>query len=479
MLSVCARAALSSSHLPSPASDGEVAGGDGDDESVAATSSLSKRAAAAAAVERLPHEVLLSVFISVIRNDDDDFHWIGVLSRVCRDWHRLCQHPVLWEYVAKRICVVYPLVVRLHGTAPYDAGSRELVHRMRLLGAEEQCIVQYDPLQPLPAPSRLALCRTMQTVRRYRESQQYYKYVQRRRSVVLHFFLSVTLFAVALAITTAMCVAEGVDVWGLCTTSTVFRLLWLAYLCIVAIIVSNVVMQAHFEPQPLLLRLRRNKLLIAASAVTIILGICDIIIPTLLIQINLARTERFSWLWCGITVILSFCLWQLYALVYIMPAARQQLRHQMTNVNVREGFQFVVLNIPNGFPCLFAAASFCALQYVQYGYRIYILLGGVPAVVSLGVLALVFLLDFYALHRVKDLAMGTCLFLAMLFPISLLLWEFRGLSLLPLAIAAFGMFVAHARYVVGSAVHELMRTIRAERSGSLLRFPDACRKRKT
>ncbi|GET88434.1 hypothetical protein, conserved [Leishmania tarentolae] len=427
-------------------------------------------------VERLPRELLLNVFMDVIRNDGDNFGWIGVLSSVSRSWHQLCQHPVLWEYVAKRICVVYPLVVRLHGAAPYDAVSQEIVNRMRLLESKEQCIVQYDPLQPLPAPSRAALCKTMEKVRRYRESQQYYKCVQRRRHVVLHSFLSATLFSVAFAITTAMCVSEGLDIGGLCNTSVVFGFLWIAYLCIVAIIVSNVVMQAHFEPLPLVLRLRRNKLLIVASAVTILLGICDVIIPTLLIQINLGREERFSWLWCGITVILSFCLWQLYTLMYIMPAARQHLRYQMAHVNVREGFQFVVLNIPNGFPFLFAAASFCALQYVQYGYRIYILLGGVPVIVSLGVLALVFLLDFYSLRRFKDLVIGTCLLLAMLFPISLLIWEFRGLCLLPLAAAAFGIFFAHARYVVSSAVHELMRTIRAERHGCIFGIPDANKK---
>ncbi|KPA78373.1 hypothetical protein ABB37_06492 [Leptomonas pyrrhocoris] len=429
-------------------------------------------------IQRLPRELLINIFIDVISNDDNDFRWIGVFSSVSRQWYELCQHPVLWEYVAKRVCVVYPLVVRLHCTAPYDAASQELVNRMRLLGAEEQCVVQYDPLQPLPAPSRLVLHKTIEKVRRYRESQQYYNYVQSRRSVVLHFFLSVTLLSVSMAITTAMCVSEGYDVWGLCTTTTVFSLLWLAYTCIVAIIVSNVVMQTHFEPQPLLLRLRRNKLLIAASAVTIMLGICDVIIPTLLVQINLARERRFSWLWCGTTVILSFCLWQLYALIYIMPAAKEQLQYQMTSVNVREGFQFVMLNIPNGFPFLFAAASFCALQYVQYGHRIYILLGGVPVVVSLGVLTLVFLLDFYSLRRIKDLAIGLCLFLAMLFPISLLTSEFRGLSLLPLAAASFGVFCAHARYVVSKAIHELMRTIRAERSVAVSRTPELLKRRK-
>lgn len=428
-------------------------------------------------IQRLPREVLLNIFIDVIRNSDDDFRWIGVFSSVCGQWYDICQHPVLWEYVAKHICVVYPLVVRLHGTAPYDAASQELMNRMRLLGAEEQCVVQYDPLQPLPAPSRLALRKTMEKVKRYRESQQYYNYVQSRRSVVLHFFLSVTLLSVSLAITTAMCVSEGYDMMGLCTTTTVFSLLWLAYICIVAIIVANVVMQAHFEPQPLLLRLRRNKLLIAASAVTIMLGICDIIIPTLLVQINLAREQRFSWLWCGTTVILSFCLWQLYTLIYIMPAAKEQLQYQMTNVNVREGFQFVMLNIPNGFPFLFAAASFCALQYVQYGYRIYILLGGVPVIVSLGVLTLVFLLDFYSLRRFRDLAIGLCLFLAMLFPMSLLAYEFRGLSLLPLAAASFGVFCAHAKYVVSTAIHELMRTIRSERSVAFARAPDASKRK--
>ncbi|KPI84790.1 hypothetical protein ABL78_6173 [Leptomonas seymouri] len=429
-------------------------------------------------IQRLPRELLLNIFIDVIRDDGDDFHLIGVFSSVCRQWHELCQHPVLWEYVAKRICVVYPLVVRLHGTAPYDAASQELVNRMRLLGAEEQCVVQFDPLQPLPAPSRYLLCKTMQKVRHYRERQQYYNYVQSRRSVVLHFFLSGTLLSVSLAITTAMCVSEGYDLWGICTTTTVFSLLWLAYTCIMAIIVANVVMQTHFEPQPLLLRLRRNKLLIAASAVTMMLGICDVIIPTLLVQINLAREQRFSWLWCGTTVILSFCLWQLYALIYIMPAAKEQLHYQMTNVNVREGFQFVMLNIPNGFPFLFAAASFCALQYVQYGHRIYILLGGVPIIVSLGVLTLVFLLDFYSLRRLKDLAIGMCLFLAMLFPISLLTHEFRGLSLLPLAAASFGLFCAHARYVVSKAIHELMRTIRTERSVAVARAPDASKRKK-
>lgn len=170
-------------------------------------------------------------------------------------------------------------------------------------------------------------------------------------------------------------------------------------------IITNVIMQAHFEPQPLVQRWRRNWSLIRASSATMLLGIFDVVVPTVLIEVNLSAPtqQRFSWVWCGMTVIASFCAWQCYALIQILPDVKRQLQYELISVNIERVVKFVVINVPNAFPLLYAMAAFCTLQYVQHGHRLYVLIGGVPVVVSLLVLSLVFMLDYCELHRRTDL----------------------------------------------------------------------------
>lgn len=440
-------------------------------------------------IEQLPRELLHRVFRELLEGDDHCLRWMSVLSSVCRRWNMLCQDPLLWEFVARRTFVAYPLVVRLpflvpseaalvqkaqgamatdapdnHSGVHHAATNEDPIREAELLvphsGPPGRTVARRDT-QPAFPPTRQTMKEAVEGVRVYRARQEYYQYVQRRRSFVLHLFLSITLLCFSLSIGTAMCAAEGIE-WGwACQRQTTFAFLWLSYVSITAIIVANVVMQAHFEPQPLLQRLKNNKLLITASFVTMVLGICDVMVPTFLIQVNLAREERFSWLWCGATVIGTFCVWQCYALFCIMPDAREHLHHQLAAVNVKEGFQFVLLNVPNAFPTLFAVATFCGLQYVQHGSRFYVLIGGMPVAVSLGVMALVFLLDFCALRRYKDLAVGACLLVALFFPLSLVWWDFRGYCLLPLVLASFGFFATHAYFVVKKALSELLHASQA------------------
>lgn len=432
-----------------------------------------------ACVSSLPTEVMHRIFREVIAADPRDFYWMATLSLVSRRWNALCQSPVLWAFVVRRSFVVYPLIQRLDNAAPLDEASQGVMDVMHKLGtwAERESAAAAtggdpDPVSPLLPPGRETVREAIGALRHYRARRQHYEYVQRRRSLVLHLFLSAMLLCLSVAITAAMCAAERVPVPYVCTKEMSFASLWLCYMCIVAMIVSNVVMQAHFEPQPLLLRLQRNRLLICASAAVVVLGIVDVMVPTVLIQVNLSRDQRFSWLWCGTTVILSFCAWQCYALACIMPDARAHLRYQLTSLNVKEGIQFVVMNVPNAFPLLFAAAAFCALQYVQGGSRLYVFLGGVPIVVSLGVLALVFLMDYLALQRTKDLSVALCLFTAMFFPLSLLWWDFRGWCLLPLAGSVLGFFISHTRYVVRQALDE-MRAVEQRNRAAIAEAPRA------
>ncbi|CAD2221088.1 hypothetical protein AGDE_10570 [Angomonas deanei] len=401
-------------------------------------------------IERLPREVLLKIFMLVIQNDDNDFRWIGVFSSVCRHWYSICNHPTLWDFAAKRMFVIYPFVMRLR-TAPWDPASQEFIDRMRSLGAVgEDDDVYCDPMKPMPSPSRYTLTRAVEKVKRYRARNKYYRYVQRRRSLVLHIFLSITLLFLSTAILTALLATEGYKSKWI-NRNSVFYQLYVCYTSIASIIISNVVMQAHFEPQPLLLRLKKNRMLIIVTAVSILLGVCDIIVPTILLQINLNRERRFSWMWCGVTVILSFVLWQVYVLMCLIPEAKQQIRQQKVSFSPSKGIQFVILNIPNGFPLLFAISSICGLNYMEYQSRFFILISCFPAAVTLGVLSLVCFLDYSAVGRSKDLVIGVCLSTAMLFPISLMLYNFRGLSLLPLALSSFLFLAAHFWFALRKA----------------------------
>ncbi|ORC84168.1 uncharacterized protein TM35_000481290 [Trypanosoma theileri] len=407
-------------------------------------------------VKRLPIEIIHRIFMEVIESDNSNFAWIGILSCVCWRWYCACQHPVMWEFVAKKIFVVYPLVQRLR-SAPLDKSDMQLLNRMRRLGAPEQFITQHNTMEPLIAPTSQTLRKAMEEVKRYQESRSYYEYVQRRRLFVLQMVLSWILLSFSLFLGTTVCAIEGISLGDFCTPSTAFSLLWMTYTAIVTIVIANVVMEAHFEPKPLFYRLRKNKPLIIRSAVAIVIGLCCVALPTFLVQVNISRKERFAWLWCGITPIVSLCLWQIYVIFScIVPSVKQQLGEQRTGFKLKAIIMFFFLNIPYAFPLLFAGALFCILKYIEYGGKIYMLVGTIPVLTSLAVLTLLFLVDFCLTRRAKDLVTCCCLFLAMLFPLSLMWIEFRGLCLLPVATASFVFFFAHLRLMASKAFRELV-----------------------
>ncbi|KEG11520.1 hypothetical protein DQ04_02541090 [Trypanosoma grayi] len=407
-------------------------------------------------VKRLPIEILHRIFMEIIESDNDDFAWIGVLSSVCLQWYHACQHTVMWEFVAKKIFVAYPLVQRLR-SAPLDQSDMRLLNSMRRLGAPEQFITQHDTMEPLVAPTSQTLLYAMEEVKHYQECRSYHEYVQRRRVFVLQMLLSWTLLSFSLFLGTTICAAEGIAFGELCTPRTAFSLLWMTYLAIGIIVIANVVMEAHFEPKPLFYRLRKNKPLIMRSATAILVGIICIAFPTLLVQINYADEQRFGWLWCGATPIVSLCLWQLYILLScVAPDVRQQLHEQRTDFRPTAIMAFLVINVPYAFPVMFAGAIFCILQYVEHGGRIYALIGSIPVLASLSVLTLLFLLDFCLTRRAKDFITGVCLLIATLFPLSLLWTDFRGFCLLPVAAASFVFFLTHLRLVASRAFQELV-----------------------
>ncbi|RNF22112.1 uncharacterized protein Tco025E_03274 [Trypanosoma conorhini] len=411
---------------------------------------------AVAYVNRLPIEILHRIFMEIIASDSYDFAWIGVLSGVCWRWNCACQHTVMWEFISKRIFVAYPLVQRLH-SAPLDQSDLQLLNRMRRLGAPEQFITQHDTMKPLIAPTNRTVREAMEEVKHYLKSRSYYEYVQRRRVLVLHVFVSWALLSFSLFLATTVCLAEGIALGVVCSPNMAFFLLWMTYLSIIVIVLANVVMETHFEPKPLFCRLRKNSPLIARSATAIVVGIACVALPTLLVQINFSRAERFPWLLCGITPIASLSMWQLYVLLsYVAPDVKQQITEQRTVFRPKAIMTFLLSNVPYAYPALFAGTIFCILQYVEYGGRTYVLFAIIPVLTSLVVLTLLFLLDFCLTRHAKDFITGGCLFLLMLFPLSLAWREFRGLTLLPVVTASFLFYLTHLRLSAMRALHELV-----------------------
>nr|CCC93268.1 conserved hypothetical protein [Trypanosoma congolense IL3000] len=416
-----------------------------------------EREASSSHVRRLPLEILQLIFIEVIKSDNFNFAWVGVLSSVCLQWHFACQHPVMWRFVVKSVFVAYPLLRRMGGVSDNMRGSGHY-----LAFGPGNSAVYGDAASPATALTSQFLRQIIEDVRSYDERRSYHEYVRHRRVFVVGMMLSCALFIFSLFLFVTICVLEGIDFGGICTPHLSLTLLWTMYFVVFVLIISNIVMETHFEPQPLLPRLQKNKPLIVTSTAVLVIGVFTLALPTLLVHINLMRVTKFNWAWCGVTPFVFFLLWQSYVVFcHILrgvpraePAGRWWWCARPADVVL------FVLSIPYAFPLCCAVSLYSLSQYVEYGGRVSLLVGVLPLLVSLPVLSMLLLLDFYMKSRTKDLLTGLSLAIASLFPVSLLWTDFRGYSLLPVAIASTLIFVTHLQLVAVRSFRELIEGAR-------------------
>nr|CCC50982.1 conserved hypothetical protein [Trypanosoma vivax Y486] len=399
-------------------------------------------------IARLPIEILQRIFMDFIESYEKNFSCVGVLSSVNRQWYCACQHTLICKFAAKKIFVAYPLVHLLTSTSTGPLETCALKNRWHADQTSWRSSAQ----------SFQALCEAMKEVKLYETQRSFCEYVKRRRAFVLHAIISFALLCFSTSLFIVVCLAEGIQFRELYRSTNVFILLWATYAAFFASVISNVVMVAHFEPVPLLTRLRKNKLLIQGSCLAVAIVSFSVVLPTILFQVNLSRRERFDWLWCGAAPISVLMLWQLYVLFSAidLQALKPLLRARRVDWRPRIVLTNLALSIPYTFPLWCATTIFTALRYVDHRDHIYIVISALPPLVAFSVLSVAFFIDFIVLLRIKHLITSVALLFAALSPLSLMLMEFRGLCLLPLTVASFIFFTKHMQLMTLQSLKQLI-----------------------
>lgn len=461
----------------------------------------------------LPAEVMHRIFELVLFMTDA-IEPMSRIALVSRHWYELSQHEKMWEIVAKVFFVSYPLLQRLMRAAPIDdddiriweksgsalvPGTPPAPERREDLSVRPAAVArtelrngsfsssakkavsvngapsQFKPtafLAALPQicemepPGNLSIRKGLHDVKQYLGKKKYYELVQRRRAFVIHAFFSLGLLCFSMFLTIAMCAAEGYDPITVCNAETSFHFLWLTYLAGVAAVIANIVMETHFEPQPLLRRLRLHTEVIQASAAALTLCLVFIGFPTLMIQKKvqliaapgdsvpvdsangmwrpihwlLDQWNAPSWSTCFSPLTFALALWQ----GEVVFAVR---------VDIKDFFAapyFSFSTMYHGFayatPSLFAISLWCVAQYLEAGgnaHWIFLLVGVMPLGLAFFTLTIVFLLDFSVKHESSDFTVAFALGVANIFTVLVAFTEVRGLTLLPCVVASFSFFVGH------------------------------------
>jgi len=367
----------------------------------------------------IPPDLLVEVMKWVL-DFDGTRRYISVLARVSRQWYSASQHVALWEHIARRDFVAYPLV--------------QLV-RLRL--EHEKPLHTKCTKRALEPPSNTSVRQGLRAVERYLDRKAYQDLVRRRRTFVLHAFLSLTLLLLTLSLVAAMCAAEGLQPTSLCSADTSFSFLWLTYVSVLGTVIANIVMQTHFEPKPLLSRVMMHTHLIQASTGALALGLIFVALPTALAQAKIQESLDISWMGCAMPVLTALVFWQLEVLYTTRhDIARFARRVIPRSIEIYHAVAYAT-------PTLFACSLMALCQYVDTKERILLVAGSLPFAICVFTLTIVFLLDFCAYRRRSDCFTLVALLIADTFPLSTALMPWRGYLLLPLVGASFTFFCGH------------------------------------
>ncbi|CUG91020.1 transmembrane protein, putative [Bodo saltans] len=522
-------------------------GEDSCDDSIASAASSMSLFPLALRREPSPSSPRRSCSASCSSIDAQSFAAVRVLSLVSRHWYAVVQHKSMWLHIVKMFFVAYPVVQRLARAAPIDSADEEAllrtVYSTKYLSGRKRSTdnivspvlspssgsasASADPppppstlppslhssttqsvaANPPPPPPRLlqhlhidedddnkpllltnvGIRKAFKDVRRYLASRRYHGLVLRRRAFVIHAFVSLALLCFSMALLTAMCAAERVfDPIAICDAETSFHFVWLTYLSIVGAVLANIVMETHFEPQPLIRRLRMHTQLIQLSAALLAMSLLLVGLPTLLVQWNvqsvlLQHTNNSStgtatlsgseedgavmmmsvrttdaeamvamvegapflpWVVCILPVLLALVAWQIEVLYAVRRDIVEFLQMPYFNsATMYHGFSYSL-------PTLFIIALVCLMEFLELGgdpaYWPLLLIGTMPGGLALFTLTVVFTMDYNLKNQTSDVLAAACCAVANLCPLFILTMEkFRGFTILPLVAASFGFFFGH------------------------------------
>lgn len=158
-----------------------------------------------ASIHRLPLELMVLIFRYCLAMSNR-IDALVPLELVCHAWYRVASEDAVWDYVARRYFVAFPLVAGLCGSSPTEAtpkriaspaatnnesfGSLPLAFRPHGDGMRRRAI-----LKPLPngRPTKLSVSEGIRAVTSHNRFADLKRRVEEARRYLLHFLLSVAL----------------------------------------------------------------------------------------------------------------------------------------------------------------------------------------------------------------------------------------------------------------------------------------------
>jgi hypothetical protein len=377
---------------------------------------------------------------------------ITALSLVNKRWRRACSSDAVWDYIARHFYPAYPLLPISEGLSPVPTNpptpavstpTRRLSNSSFTGGMLPPSLAA--PQQPATThnnatlgvcglrnrrPTQHELSHQIRRLESFKQDLDTKHLVDTQQGYILHSLLCVAvlfLFVYLVMLTLAL---EDLH----STVDETFTFLWATYGLVFVSIITNIVMTAHFEPQPILMRVYSHRKLIGQTALAIFGCLFSIFIPTYVTQMNLRKplAERTPWIAVVAPILCTLGVWQVQVIVSVRAPLGRWLRRPQLSMNA---LYHAVAHLT---PSLFAATVLSFAQFLTSGTKWFLWISALPLLIAVATLAVVFCVDYFMRKRVVDGAICVCLCLIGAFTGLAATFPLRGFSLVPLDIAMFG-----------------------------------------
>eukprot|EP01059_Diplonema_ambulator_P019543 TRINITY_DN3297_c0_g1_i1.p1 TRINITY_DN3297_c0_g1~~TRINITY_DN3297_c0_g1_i1.p1 ORF type:complete len:405 (+),score=63.98 TRINITY_DN3297_c0_g1_i1:33-1217(+) len=351
---------------------------------------------------------------------------------VSMKWYRAMSSNLVWKEMSRRYFIQLPLLTLSPGVerrkgGPGPAFFRSAAREMFMQKRFELIVHKMDLITQ--------------------------KEVRSQHPYILHALLTMIWFTAVVFVVLLILILEG-----LCTVTLnqAFNVLHASYAVIIISILFNVIASTHYEPRPLIERMMKHSHLITLTGVSILI-IIGFSFITQIFQYNVVSPpdQRMSWVTCFAPILSLLLFWQFIAIL----AARPQLQAWIKKPYIPSLLQIHVI-ITTLFPLGFAAAFACLSIYIETRNVYFLIFASMPFLFGTMSVTATFLLDYFAHRKLNDAIAAFSMANLSAFPIGFMLFEPRGLHLLPLLLFITSYVVSYINQWVKKG--ERQRSLRSK-----------------